>query len=166
MNTFILYDSTFGRTGQLALIIAGRLGDYGTVKLFRIHEAGLPHLQNVDVLIIGCPTFQAGLSEGMHAFLERFPSGAFQNLAVATFDTCHHAAVQPPDSASHYLARRLQQEGATLLIPPCSFFVGQKEHQLNEQDIRGATHWAESIHEAFEAQRAVKNTVRETLHGR
>ena len=58
MNTLILYDSTFGHTGHIALTIAGRLGDYGTVKLFRIHEAGPPRMENVDLVMIGCPTHE------------------------------------------------------------------------------------------------------------
>lgn len=154
MNTLILYDSTFGHTGQIALIIAGRLGDYGTVKLFRIHEAGIPHMENMDMVILGCPTFAQGPSEAMQTFLERLPQGIFQQRSAATFDTCYDVLAQPFDQASFHLARKVQQKGAILLLPPKSFFVIDREVALEEQDVRDATHWAEQIAQTFEAQKA------------
>lgn len=156
MNTMILYDSISGRTGRLALIIASRLGDYGTVKLFRIYMKSFPRLENIDVLIIGCPTSQQGLSASMQAFLERLPAGALQHIAVATFDTCHHLNVDPSNLASHHLARRLQQKGAALLVPPYSFFLAGEDHLIDERDVSNASHWSESIHEAFKSYKSAQ----------
>jgi flavodoxin len=160
MNTLILYDSTYGNTAELARVLAGRLGDYGTVRLFRIHElSSLPRVQDVDVLIIGGPTHRHGLSSTLRAFLHRLRPGTLKNTWMTTFDTRYHTPAWQSGSAAPQIARRLKRGSASLLIPPKSFFVTEKAGPLEEGEVREAVHWAEGIYEAFEAQKKNGKTV-------
>lgn len=160
MNTLIFYDSAFCNTGELARAIAGRLGDYGRVELFRIHEVGhVPQMHDIDVVIIGGPTHRHGLSLALQVFLKGIPRGTFRGMRAAAFDTRYRMPVWKSRSAAPKIARRLKQEGATLLAPPRSFVVMKKEGPIEEKEVRDAIHWAEQLFQTFEAQKAAVRSV-------
>lgn len=161
MNTLILYDSNFGNTGELARAIASRLGDYGTVQLFRIHEdSRLPQIHDVDVVIVGGPTHQHGISMTLREFLKRVPRGTFRGLRAATFDTRYRMPAWKSGSAAPKIARRLKQDGAILLVPPRSFFVTRKEGPVEEKEVRDAIHWAEQLVQTFVTQKELAQSAR------
>src|SRR6266566_6819864 len=156
MNTLIIYDSTFGNTEQLARAMADRLGEYGMVILFRVPETGALEIKGADVLIMGGPTQRHGTSPAMRAFLERIPRRTLHGLGAAVFDTRYHMSAWKSGSAAPRITSRLKRAGASLIMPPESFFVAEREGPLEEGEIERAVQWAEQVFEQFEASRSVQ----------
>lgn len=151
MNSLIIYDSTFGNTEQLAMALADRLNDYGAVRLSRLQENGEFERGDADVLIVGGPTQNHGTSPAMRAFLESLPRHILHGLIAAAFDTRYHMATWKSGSAAQRIAGRLKRAGATLAVPPESFFVAGREGPLEEGELTRAAQWVEQISAAFEA---------------
>lgn len=145
MNTLIVYDSTFGNTGQIARAIAGALGEYGTVRLSHLPESGSLNTRGIDVLIIGGPTQNHGLSPALRHFFERVRRGTFSGLAAAAFDTRYRMPVWKSGSAATSIARKAKRAGASLLVAPESFFVSGRKGPLEEGEVRHAREWAVQI---------------------
>ena len=156
MNTLIIYDSTFGNTEQLARAMVDRLGEYGIVILFRVPETGVLEIKDADVLIMGGPTQRHGLSPVMRAFLERIPRRTLHGLGVAVFDTRYHMSAWKSGSAASRIASRLKRAEASLILPPESFFVAEREGPLEEGERERAVQWAEQVFEQFEASRSMQ----------
>src|SRR5258708_30274308 len=79
------------------------------------------------------------MSGAREAFREQLPPGTFQQRGAAAFDIRYDLPVQTAALASSHIARKLQQDGATLLVPPKSFFVLEQERPLEEKEVRDAT---------------------------
>lgn len=156
MNTLIMYDSTFGNTEHLARAIAGGLAHYGTVRLLRVPEDGVFDRGDVDIFIVGGPTQRHGTSPAMRVFLEGMPRRTLHGLAAAAFDTRYHMAAWKSGSAADRITSRLKRAGATLLVPPESFFVAQREGPLEQGELERAVQWAEQVYAAFEANRSTE----------
>jgi flavodoxin len=156
MNTLIIYDSTFGNTAQIAQAMADRLGEHGTVRIALANEAGLSEMKEIDLLIVGGPTQRHGLSPAIQALLERLPRRTLRGAGAAAFDTRYHMAAWKSGSAAHRIASRLKRTGASLLMPPESFFVALREGPLEEGELERAARWAEEVFEQFEASRSVQ----------
>jgi flavodoxin len=156
MNTLIVYDSTFGNTEQLAQAIANGLANYGMVRLFRVPGPGGFERGNAHVLIVGGPTQRHGTSPAMRAFLENLPRRTLRGLVAAAFDTRYHMATWKSGSAAQRIASRLKRAGATLAVPPESFFVVEREGPLEEGELARVMQWAEHIHAAFEARKGAE----------
>jgi flavodoxin len=153
MNTLILYDSTFGNTEHLARAMADEFAYYGTVRLLRVSEGGAFERGEADVLIVGGPTQRHGTSQVVHALLENLPRRTLQGLAAAAFDTRYHMAAWKSGSAAQRIASRLKRAGATLLVPPESFFVAEREGPLEQGELGRAVQWVKQVYAAFEANR-------------
>lgn len=156
MNTLIMYDSTFGNTEQIARAIADTLREHGTVRLFRASKAGSLDLKEADLLVIGGPTQRHGLSPALRAFLERLPRRTLRGLSAATFDTRYHMSAWKSGSAAPRIASRLKRTGASLVVPPESFFVAEREGPLEEGELERAGRWALEVYEQCEAGRSLR----------
>ncbi len=156
MNTLIIYDSIFGNTAQIAQAIADKLGEHGTVQIMLTDAAGLVEMKEADVLIIGGPTQRHGLSPAMRALLERLPRRTLRGLGAAAFDTRYHMSAWKSGSAAPRIASKLKRTGASLILPPESFFVAAREGPLEEGELERAARWAEELFEKFEAGRSVQ----------
>ncbi len=157
MNTLILYDLQFGNTEQLARSVADKLAGYGTVRLLRVPEGGAFERSEADMLIVGGPTQRHRTSQAMRAFLESIPRRALDEQAAAAFDTRYHVSAFVSGSAASRIAAGLKRAGASLVVPPESFFVAKTEGPLEQGEIERAGKWAEQIYAAFEAS---KDTLR------
>lgn len=51
----IVYDSLYGNTERLARCIAYTLSEFGQARAVRVGHIHPDELQNVDLLILGCP---------------------------------------------------------------------------------------------------------------
>ena len=151
MNALIIYDSTFGNTQQIAQVIAHVLREHGFVRLSRVEEAGTSELKGIHVLVLGCPTQRYGLTPSVRAFLENIPYGTLHGLMAAAFDTRYRIAESSSGSAAWAIAGRLQEAGASLILPPESFFVAAKEGPLEDGEFERAAHWAHTLFERFVA---------------
>ena len=156
MNTLIIYDSEFGNTEQIALTIADMLEKHGPVELIQVPVSGSIAFEGIDLLLCGCPTQRHGLSPNMDALLESLPRGALIGLKAAVFDTRYRMARILSGSAAQLISKRLEKAGATLIMPPESFFVAEREGPLEDGEIERAVKWAGEVVEKVESERYVR----------
>jgi flavodoxin len=150
MNILVIYDSTFGNTQQLAVIIARALKSYGTVQCVKASEVNIRDIQGTDLLILGSPTQSHGLPPSMHALIEALPDHTLEGLAVATFDTRYRMSSVFSGSSAQILASKLKKAGANLLLPAKSFFVVGREGPLEDEELERAEQWTRQIMERLE----------------
>lgn len=150
MNALILYDSTFGNTESIAKAIADVLAERGTVRLLRVSKVQPTDLEGIDLLVTGCPTQRRRPTPAVQAFLGVTPGAALQGLAVAVFDTRYRRPQLITGSAAKAVAKRLRKTGASLLLPPESFFVMDREGPLEEGELGRAADWARELLDRLE----------------
>jgi flavodoxin I len=144
MNAFILYDSKFGNTEQIARAIAAALEVDSAVQIqsFKM-DATLP--PDLDLLIVGSPTHAHGIPPELKMFLDDLPAGALSGVSAAAFDTRYRMPVLLTGSAASGIAKRLRQKGARLVRGPESFFIEHSEGPLVQGEIERATAWAHEL---------------------
>jgi flavodoxin len=149
MNILLIYDSAFGNTEQLARKVGSTLEQYGTVQLVPAADANKIEIKGVDLLLIGGPTQRHGLTQNIHTFLEQLPEGSLHGIAAAAFDTRYQKATWITGSAAETITKMLHRADAQLLVPPKSFFVGDREGPLVEGELEQAAIWAQTLVERF-----------------
>jgi flavodoxin len=158
MKALIIYDSTFGNTEHIAQAIAQKLREYGPVQLVPVEEAGRLELKETQLLLLGCPTQRYDLTPAVRAFLENIPRGTLQGVMAAAFDTRYRMSSWLSGSAAWDIAQHLQEAGATLILPPESFFVAGIRGPLDEGEIERAMQWATTLLERFYESSSVKGS--------
>ncbi|MGB8346878.1 MAG: flavodoxin domain-containing protein [Ktedonobacteraceae bacterium] len=151
MNTFVVYDSTFGNTKQVAEAIANALREYGSVEVVSVEHTHPLALEGVDVLILGCPTQGWRPTQAMRDLLEYIPTESLQRLNIACFDTRFDRSAMVTGSAAKLMARKLSKRGALHLLPTESFFVEGTHGPLKSGELEQAANWANLIHESVSA---------------
>ena len=155
MKALVVYDSFFGNTEQIARAIGNALGAAEEVEVRRLADLRPEQLAGLDLLIVGSPTRAVKPSPNTTAFLKAIPAGGLQGIKVAAFDT----RISPEDTGSAVLkffvklfgyaadpiAKRLQQKGGTLVIPPEGFIVKGSEGPLKDGELDRAANWAGQI---------------------
>lgn len=159
MNTFILFDSQFGNTEEVARIIAGTLEAEGSTRVERVADVSAGDLKQVDLLVLGCPTQAWQMTKAMKAFLERLPDAQFTDVSVACFDTRIDKPRLMTGSAAYRIAARLRKLGAHLIAPPENFLVEGTEGPLVEGERDHAAAWARDIAHTIRAQRKMTELV-------
>jgi flavodoxin len=145
MHIQVVYSAPSENMRRLAGVIATALKAYGTVRLASVSQLGGADLRGVDLLVVGCPTHLYGLNPAMRFWLDALPMGMVQGLPVAAFDlTCRDARLLDVPAA-HSLAQRLQRAGATLIAPPESFFVADRQKGLEPGERERAIRWVQQI---------------------
>lgn len=77
MNALVIYDSQYSNTERIALTIADALGKSGQVQIVRVDSARSTELQEVDLLVVGCPTQGGSRPPPYSPFLkEPHPNGS------------------------------------------------------------------------------------------
>ena len=155
MNIVIIYDSVFGNTSDIAEAIAETLRKHCHVQLTAVDEVDRFDLKTMDVLIVGCPTQRHSLTSGIRTFLDRIQRGRLDGLMAAAFDTRYRMSVWISGSAAWSIGRHLQRSGASLVLPPESFFVTGREGPLEDGERERAEQWAKLILERLEAETSV-----------
>jgi flavodoxin len=156
MNTFVIYDSQFGNTEQIAQAISGALRDFGRAQAVHVDPAHPLELQGVDLLILGSPTQGFRPTPAMQSFLGTVSYQALSGLAVACFDTRFRGRLWKHSAAQH-MAGQLHTMGVEPLVPPESFFVKftrEGKGPLLAEEVERAASWASSVHQQYEAQAA------------
>ena len=155
MNILIIYDSVFGNTSDIAEAIAETLREYCHVQITAVDEADRFELKTMDVLIVGCPTQRHSLTSGIRAFLDNIQRGRLDGIMAAAFDTRYRMSVWISGSAAWSISRHLQRSGASLILPPESFFVAGRQGPLEEGERQRAEQWAKLLLERLEAETSV-----------
>jgi flavodoxin len=152
MNTLVVYDSQYGNTERIARVIADTLREFGRTKAVRVAQAYPIEFQEVDLLILGCPTQGFRPTPAMQSFLGTVPFHSMSGLAVACFDTRFRGRLWK-SSAAPRMAKQLRVMGVEPIVPPESFFVKamKKEGPLLAGEVERATTWAVMLREKYEA---------------
>jgi hypothetical protein len=161
MKTLVAYESWFGNTKRVAVVIAGVLSAAGEVEVVPV-DAPIPSLHHLDLIVLGAPTQVHGLSrkasregaiqqrggigmagDGARGWIEKLPLCG--GVPVAVFDTRVHKPELLVGSAAHAMARRLQKRGYQLAVEPQSFFVAGTPGPLEEGELERAADWGKAL---------------------
>lgn len=145
MNTLVVYDSQYGNTEQVARKIASHCEALGPVQTASVRSSAQIDLAGVDLLLIGGPTQGHGMSQPLRAWLDGVPAKSLQAMTVATFDTRLRWPMFLSGSAARAAAKRLERDGARLIVPPESFLVAGSEGPLVDAELDRADAWAETL---------------------
>jgi flavodoxin I len=150
MKALIVYDSVHGNTEAIAKAIGDAIP--GEVEVVRAGEVGSPDLGELDLLIVGAPTYGGRPTPPVRDFLGSVLAGALEGASVAAFDTRIPARwVRIFGYAAGKIARRLEGLGGTLVVSPEGFFVKGTEGPLLEGEVERAAGWAKEVVEASES---------------
>lgn len=150
MNTLVVYDSQYGNTAQIAQAIAQTLNEFGMARAEPVGKVSAGALQDLDLLVLGCPTQGWGATSAMLTFLTAIAPEAWYGVDVACFDTRFPLPRFLTGSAAQTMVRQLRKQGALLLVAPESFFVKGKEGPLAESELKRADGWARALHNRIE----------------
>jgi flavodoxin len=145
MNTLVIYESEFGNTARIARAIATVLAGQGATRLESIYHVEHHVLEGVDLLVLGSPTQNHEATPDMLAWLDRVPPGALRKLPVAVFDTRYHLPQLFSGSAAQVIGQAVQHLGGTLIVPPESFFVLEREGPLEAGEVERAVSWINAL---------------------
>ena len=156
MKAMVVYDSMYGNTEKVAQAIGAALGAPEEVETVRVGDVRPEQLAGLSVLVVGSPTQRFSPTGATTAFLKAIPQGGLAGVKVAAFDTRITEAeieririlsfmVRLFGYAAEPMAKRLEQKGGTLAVPPEGFYVGGTEGPLLEGELERAATWARQI---------------------
>jgi flavodoxin len=141
MKVLVVYDSKFGNTEKLALVIAERLRERGHATVSTADQRTV--LGAVDLVVVGGPTQGHGISPAMRGWLEELEPG--HGVPAAAFDTRFAKSRWLTGSAAKVIAARLRGLGFDLVADPESFFVAHGEGPLVDGELERAAGWADTL---------------------
>jgi flavodoxin len=145
MESFIVFDSQYGNTEQIARAVAEVFGEAGQVHIVRADRASALHLSEADLLAVGGPTQRHGLSPALAQLLENIPGGVLNGVAAVAFDTRLRYPAWLSGSAAAKIGKALERAGCTLVAEPTSFFVTGSEGPLEQGEYERAVDWARMV---------------------
>ena len=152
MDSVVIYATREGNTREIAEAIAEALRARGAVQLLSVDEAREHLSEPVDLLVIGGPTEQHGMTEAVAQFFDRVAPDALRGRDAAAFDTRLHKPRWLFGSAAVDIAHRLRRAGAHSVGPPESFFVTWAP-RLEAGEKERAAAWAASLADRWETSR-------------
>lgn len=155
MNSVVIYGSRYGNTRRIAEAIAAELRKHGSVLLGAAEAAPTFVAGQTDLLVIGGPTEAHRMTQPVAELLDRIADAALEGKAAAAFDTRVRWPQLLSGSAAAAIAKRLEQAGADLVVPPVSFFVGGKTPALEPGELEEACIWATSLAAKVESRASV-----------
>ncbi len=156
MNTLVIYDSTYGNTERVAHVVADKLAKNHQVKLLLAEKAGVLDLGGIDLLVMGGPTQRHGMSLAFRDLFERIPGGTLRGIEALAFDTRFRMLRILTGSAAQDIARKLDEAGCEILLPPESFFITRSEGPLDEGELERAATWATEASNKLEERQYAK----------
>jgi flavodoxin I len=156
MKAMVVYDSMYGNTEKVAQAIGHALGAPEEVETVRVGDAKPEQLAGVTLLVVGSPTQRFSPTPATTAFLKGIPKDGLAGVKVAAFDTriteveierirILSFMVRLFGYAAEPMAKRLEQKGGALAVPPEGFYVGGTEGPLLEGELERAAAWARQI---------------------
>lgn len=163
MKVLIIYESMYGNTRDVAMAMADDLSHIASVDMVEVGLASDQVLPDVDLLFVGGPTHQFGMTRassreqarirsemplvshgrGIREWLDvvDVPHGG---LAAATFDTTMKNPwfLKYLGRASRRIAKGLKREGCQLVASPESFWVSSANGPLLDSEMERAGAWA------------------------
>jgi flavodoxin len=151
MQTLVIYDSKFGNTEKVAEAIGRGAASLGAVRVRSTSEAAGSATfgaDRPDLVILGGPTHNHGVSKVLRAFLDAIPV-PLQGLPAAAFDTRYRGPSLVMGSAASGADKALRGNGSRAVASPESFFIvrgGPLEKQsLEPGELDRAEAWGRSV---------------------
>jgi hypothetical protein len=180
MKTLIIYESMYGNTRDVANAIAEGFAEFGEVETVEVGHANDFVEVGVDLLVVGAPTHQFGLSRfssraqaardargqlvssgiGVREWLDRVARPR-EGLSALAFDTlmAKPAFLKYMGRASRKIAKRLQRMNCTLVRPAESFWVESGTGPLAAGELERARDWARQTGAQIAERKAVPTPV-------
>jgi flavodoxin len=156
----VVYDSVYGNTKQIGEAVGAAIGTATgspqDVRVVRAADARLEDLAGLSLLVVGSATQKFNPLGATSRFLKSIRSSGLQGVKVAAFDTRF-----PPSAiekvrilaflvrilgyAAEPIAKRLQQAGGELVVPPEGFHVSETEGPLLDGELQRAADWGRQI---------------------
>ena len=153
MKVFIIYDSLFGNTEEIANAIGEAFSHFHNTIVLKAEKADPTNLEESDMLIIGSPTHGGWFTEPIKKFIASLPAEVLQNIKTATFDTSlptsnmgfvmNHLAKLFGNAAPR-IAKKLNKKGLNVLDSKIFYVLG-KEGPLQDGEIEKARKWADQL---------------------
>lgn len=154
MNALVVYESQFGNTEKLALLIGKELEAIASVRVMSFLNYQPSMLVDVDLLVIGAPTQAHGMTTPMKEFIERLAAEGVA-IPLAVFDTRVKGPMILWGSAAKAIAAKLAPAGFKLIGEPENFIVSfARPPKLETGEEEHARTWAAGIAANAKAARA------------
>lgn len=139
MRSLVVYDSYYGNTQKIAETVADEIEG----RLVKVQDFRKEILQDVTLLIVGCPIHGWRPSKPIADFLASLPRESLKGVEVAAFDTRIKGFFS--GSASDKVNKKLVELGGKSVAPPGKFIVKGKTGPLAEGELENAKLWAGDI---------------------
>ncbi|MDH3226251.1 MAG: flavodoxin domain-containing protein [Thermoleophilia bacterium] len=170
MKAFVVYESMFGNTHEIAEAIAEGLDSLGEVELGSVAHVAPEAVADAELLVIGGPTHMHGMSRptsrsaaaeaaatddelemepdatgpGLREWFSRMPKTGAGRLAAA-FDTRLDKPALLTGSAAKGIAKQLRRHRYEALGEPESFLVEDSNGPLMEGERERARRWGAQL---------------------
>jgi len=141
MKTLVLYDSNFGNTKLIAEEIAKNLGS--DVKLSSAKQFDGTDIDNIDLLVIGCPINGWRPTEAIVASINLLRDKLKDGLKYTTFDTRMKLFIH--GDAKEKISQILSSAGGKLVFEPQAFYVTGKKGPLFNGELEKVDQWTKMI---------------------
>jgi flavodoxin len=149
VKAFIVYDSMYGNTENIAKAIVEAITPSGKARALRAGEASQSELESLDLLIVGSPTHGGRPTAAVQGFLSQLTRHSLEGIKVAAFDTrATSKFVKIFGNAAGRIGGHLTKKGGVLAAPPEGFFVVGTKGPLKEGELERAVVWAKGISES------------------
>lgn len=145
MDVLIVYDSHFGSTTFVARVVAATFTKFAHVRLLPASQATPDDIEDADLLVVGSSW---GLSPDLQRWIDQLPRNAWRSTPVVAFDTQQRRA---GGSATRIFGQALAKRGASLVLPPETFYVTNFGGTLERGEPDHAAAWALNIASKFVA---------------
>ena len=156
MKAMVVYDSMYGSTGRVAEAVGDALGAPEAVRVVRVGEVRPEELSGLTHLVVGSPTQRFTATGATTQFLKGISKNGLESVKVAAFDTRFTESkieeigilaffVRIFGYAAEPIAKKLEQKGGELALPPEGFYVEDTEGPLLEGELERAAEWGRKI---------------------
>ncbi|QQG52789.1 MAG: flavodoxin domain-containing protein [Candidatus Falkowbacteria bacterium] len=153
MKVLIIFDSMYGNTEIIARDIA-KAFPQENMRLLNVKEVKVADLLDVQLLIVGSPTYGGRPKQETQTFLEMIPDAALTGKKVAAFDTRFLAAEQSfglrllmktIGYAAPRILKILVAKGGEAISAPEGFIVQGKQGALKDGERERAALWGKNL---------------------
>ena len=153
MKIWIVYDTLYGNTEQIAQTIKEGMGKGNEVELVKADKANFQDIAKVDMLLVGSPTHGGWFTEPVKKFLHSIPQMGLQGKRAAAYDTSTSKENESGfvklvidffGCASKRIAKELNKKGTKLLTSETFFVIG-KEGPIQDGEMERAKAWAKGL---------------------
>jgi len=155
MKGWVVYDSVFGNTENIAQAIGAVLAEQGSVQTLSVGKMTADSMSGLDILLVGSPTRGFRPTEAVSKFLNSIPKNSLTGIRVAAFDTriwldtidskTLRFVVDKGGYAANTIAKSLVKKGGQLVAPPEGFLVTGEQGPLKDGELERANEWARGL---------------------